>query len=181
MTIDYDFIKQLEGNKITAYIPRDSSGNIIGQSGVTIGAGIDLGNFGNIDQLDISNKIKAKLRQYEGLRRELAEQMLKDFPLKLTEEEVSKLNAAVIDYYTTYIKDQYELESAKKWQDLSDRQQTVITSVLYQYGTPTRVPKFWAYVTSGNWSNVITELKDFGDKFTSRRHREAAYLENDHG
>ena len=36
----------------------------------------------------------------------------------------------------------------KRWNYLTEVQRTVITSVLYQYGSPRRVPKFWRHVTN---------------------------------
>ena len=44
MQINFDFIKQNEGKAITkAYIPENKDGSILGQSGVTIASGFDLG------------------------------------------------------------------------------------------------------------------------------------------
>ena len=34
-----------------------------------------------------------------------------------------------------------------KWCELTISQRTVIASVLYQYGSPEKVPKFWKYAT----------------------------------
>lgn len=178
--VDYDFIGKLEGNKDRAYIPKNDKGNIVGHSGVTIGKGLDLGNFGDLYNLDIPNALREKLEPYVGLRRELAEQALKDNPLELSDKELSELNKAVIKYYTGYVRSVYEEDSGRRWDNLPDRAKTVILSVLFQYGSPKRVPKFWSYATSHNWSNMIEELRDFGDNFPTRRNLEADYLENNY-
>lgn len=178
--VDYDFIKQLEGNKYKAYIPKNEDGSIMGQSGVTIGTGIDLGNFGDLTKLDISDSLVKKLQLYVGLRRELAEQVLHDNPLKLSSKEVSQLNKAVIKYFTDSIKDTYERDSGREWSNLPNKVKTVVVSVLYQYGSTEKVPKFWSYVTEHDWSNLIEELRNFGDNYSHRRNLEADYLENNY-
>ena len=62
--------------------------------------------------------------------------------------------------------------------DLTKEQATVVASVAFQYGNlATETPKFWAYVTSGNWVAAAKELRNFGDKYPSRRKLEANYLE----
>jgi len=174
--IDYKFIEELEGNVLKAYIPRHR-GRIIGQSGVTIGKGLDLGNFGDLDKLNLSYPLKEKLSPYVGLRRELAEQALEDAPLKLTQKETSELNKALIEHHTKAIQKWFELESQKEWKDIHSAIQTVVASVLYQYGNPRRVPKFWTHALGQDVEAMVAELRDFGDDFPTRRNREADYLE----
>ncbi len=36
----------------------------------------------------------------------------------------------------------------KTWEELTDAQRTVVASVVYQYGSQTKTPKFWRFVTN---------------------------------
>ena len=55
--------------------------------------------------------------------------------------------------------------------------QTVIASVAFQYGyLAKRCPNFWRYAITQNTQAMIRELVDFGDRYTTRRWREASYL-----
>lgn len=178
MAINYDFIRQLEGDRRDAYIPKEASGRIIGQSGVTIGAGLDLGNFGDLSVLGLPKSLENKLDTYVGMRRDIAEQVLKDNPLELSAEEAATVNRAVFDYQQERVKRLYEEESGKPWDTVPPEAQTVISSVLHQYGSPSRVPKFWSHATSNNWRGMVEELRDFGDSYSTRRNKEADYLES---
>ncbi len=60
---------------------------------------------------------------------------------------------------------------------LTCAQKTVIASVLYQYGSPSRVPRFWSFITANNWNSAISELRNFGDAFATRRNKEADLLQ----
>lgn len=178
--IDYEFIAELEGVGHKAYIPKYNNGRIIGQSGVTVGKGLDLGNFGDLEKLNLSYPLIEKLSPYVGLRRELAEQTLEDVPLKLSSAEVKELNKALMEHHTRYVKNWYEQESQKEWDKLDPAVQTVIASVLYQYGSPRRVPKFWNYSLGPDVYCMVKELRDFKDKFPTRRNKEADYLEKNY-
>ena len=54
---------------------------------------------------------------------------------------------------------------------------TAISSVLFQYGSESRVPMFWGYVKSNGWEGAIEELRDFNDDYPTRRNYEADILE----
>ena len=56
-------------------------------------------------------------------------------------------------------------------------------SVGYQYGSFTntdtikgRPEKFWKKVREDDWEGVVNELQNFGDKYPTRRNKEANYL-----
>ena len=68
--------------------------------------------------------------------------------------------------------------STVSFDDLTKEQATAVASVAFQYGNlATETPKFWGYVTSGDWVAAAKELRNFGDKHPSRRKLEANYLE----
>lgn len=59
---------------------------------------------------------------------------------------------------------------AGEFYKLPTEAQTVIASVAFQYGNlATSAPKFWAEATSKDWSGAISELRDFGDVYNTRR------------
>ena len=170
--IDLDFIAELEGNKRKAYVPKS------GSSGVTIGLGLDIAAFGDLTQLELPEELLRKLQPYQGYRRETAEIFLEDNPLELSEEEVSVLNQCLINYKARVVRSLWNRDSHLDWcNDLDYKMQTVVFSVLHQYGSPKRVPQFWSYATRGLWAKVIDELRDFGDKYPTRRNKEANYLQ----
>ncbi|PAU40501.1 hypothetical protein CKF46_32155, partial [Klebsiella pneumoniae] len=41
--VKYDFIQEKEGFSTSGYVPKGSDGNPDGNSGVTVGSGVDLG------------------------------------------------------------------------------------------------------------------------------------------
>lgn len=69
-------------------------------------------------------------------------------------------------------------DSETPFHELTDKQQTVIASVSFQYGhLPSRTPNFWRQVTNDDWGAAIKNLRNFGDRYPTRRNTEANYLE----
>lgn len=170
--VDIYFVAELEGNKRKAYVPKS------GNSGVTVGLGLDIAAFGDLAQLELPEELLRKLQPYQGFRRDTAEIFLEDNPLELSEEEVSILNACLIKYKALRIRSMWNKDSSLDWcNDLDYKMQTVVFSVIHQYGSPKRVPQFWSYATRGMWDKVIEELRNFGDKYPTRRNKEANYLQ----
>ena len=64
---------------------------------------------------------------------------------------------------------------------LTKAQQTVLASVAFQYGSnlKSKTKNFWKQVTSGDWDSAIKNLENFGDKYSSRRNREADLLKEE--
>lgn len=83
-----DFTREKEGGQIlTGYVPKNSS-----KSGVTIASGLDLGNF-DLNKLDISDELKAKLEPYVGLKGSEAAKVAAN--LVVTEEEANQIDEAL--------------------------------------------------------------------------------------
>ena len=62
--------------------------------------------------------------------------------------------------------------------DLSDECQTVVASVAFQYGRlEVATPNFWRQVTTGYWLAALENLRDFGDRYPTRRNKEADLLQ----
>lgn len=177
--IDYKFIISKEGGILTdGYVP-NNDGVVIGQSGVTVGCGVDLGNF-DVSHLDLAPDLISKMEPYLGIKGQPALAMIKACPLKLEEDEARHLSYEALSYHAQMLKNAWRRDSDIAWGNLTKRQKTVLLSVSYQYGNlPSRTPKFWRFSTQGQWDNVIQELWNFGDDFANRRHSEAQYLLND--
>lgn len=187
IAVDWDFIETVEGFSLSGYVPTDRQGNVFGQSGVTVLNGLDLGqqsvyslNLMNFTQKDID-----LLTPYLGLKKEDAVRMLKARPLKLSVAQGKDMLAKVQGSYLYQVISMYETaklgkyDYAKTFGKLTAGQQTVIVSVLFQYGIhgiAKRCPRFWKAVVEDRWADVKKELLNFGDEYGTRRRREAALL-----
>ena len=90
------------------------------------------------------------------------------------------INLITVTFLTQYYI--FNLGAGKlEFGQLTDAQKTVITSVLFQYGSPRRTPNFWRKVTNQDWAGAEAELRNFGDKYPTRRNKEADLLKNDDG
>lgn len=178
--IDFVFIAEKEGNKKEGYIPKDKkTGEILGNSGVTIGTGFDLGQHSESDLEGLPQTIKDKLKPYLGIKKKAADLFLSENPLILSEEETETINEHVKKEKTKDIIKKWNKASDIPWDSLTKEQATVVASVLYQYGSPSRTPKFWKAATSGDWDKVYKELMNFGDDYPTRRKSEAKYLKGE--
>ncbi len=181
LAIDWSFISSEEGGQqLDAYVPLPDTS----QSGVTIGTGFDIGQRteAEIDQLDVPERLKQKLKPYCGLRRDLAVQALAQAPLTIAPREAAQLDRAVKAAATDELRIAYDGAIAAgcvSFDELSAPAQTAIASVAFQYGSnlQERTPRFWQAVTIQDWRAAIAELRDFKDRFPSRRGREADLLE----
>ena len=173
--IDYDFITRLEGNSLVGYVPEPDGGEI--ESGVTIGSGFDVGQRTQKDLQGLPTDIRWKLAPYCNLTGQDAIDFLQEYPLILSERQCRELNK--FSHYASErsLIHRWNYYSKIPWVKLTDRQQTVVASVAYQYGDlPSRTPNFWWQVTTGDWDAAIDNLRNFGDNFNTRRNKEADYL-----
>lgn len=170
--INYQFIAELEGNSLTGYVPDPDNSN----SGVTIGSGFDLGQRSRTDLIGLPKCLIGKLAPYLGKKKREAVEFLKANPLTVTVEECEKINRFAHQEVEELLLDLWEGEA--EFNELTAEQQTVVASVSFQYGNlATRTPNFWRQVTSGDWSGALANLRNFGDRYPTRRNKEADYLE----
>lgn len=180
--VDYKFISREEGGqKLQGYVPAVSTS----QSGVTIATGFDIGahNKQDLTRMALSPSLIAKLEPYLGKKTFEAKSLLSEHPLTITIAEAEAIDAAshsgtiqtVSSAYNIAISARTELV---RFENLPAEAQTVITSVAFQYGSnlAARTPKFWKLVTGQAWHQTVTELRNFGDKYSGRRNREADLL-----
>eukprot|EP00743_Colponemidia_sp_Colp-15_P005663 GILK01006088.1.p1 GENE.GILK01006088.1~~GILK01006088.1.p1 ORF type:complete len:282 (+),score=48.28 GILK01006088.1:73-918(+) len=174
--IDRSFMEAVEGFKTTGYVP--SSGN----SGVTIGTGVDLGQRSSLTGLDIDQNLKAKLSPYLGKTGSAAVSYLQQHPLSLSLSEARSLDRAVQTPMYQALATRYnaDISGGKPlFQQLPRGIQTAIYSVNYQYGNAkVKCPKFWSAAVSQEWELAVDELRHFGDAYPTRRNKEADLIQN---
>ena len=177
--VDWKFIYDREGKgKEQGYVPKDKNNKPDSNSGVTIGTGIDLKmkNRKYFEDLNIDEDIIKKLEPFFGLKGLDAD--IKSKNLNLSAEQIAKLDLAVKKDYSKRIITQYEKDSGKRFENLTDAQQTVVISVAFQHGlNATKKYNFWKQATTGDWDSVKKNLRNFGDNYKTRRDLEADLLE----
>tara|TARA_R110000796_G_scaffold78843_1_gene175670 strand:+ start:120 stop:1031 length:912 start_codon:yes stop_codon:yes gene_type:complete len=187
--VDWSFIKEREGNKLSMYVPQELNAKgvkeVIGKSGNTIGMGIDLGQWSAAEfkSAGVSETLVTTLNGYFGLKNKAATDYLAKNPLTLTSDQVDEVNTAIKGKLLDKLIEAFDAESLTKFVDLTAEQQTAVASVFFQYGTnkeKNKWPKnYWKQVTKGEWGKAEKNLKNFGDDFKSRRNLEAGLLETD--
>lgn len=180
----FEFLRDVEGFKVSGYVPEDRRGNPIENSGVTIATGLDLGQQDeeSLRRMGLSDELISMFRPYLGLKRGEAQRFLSENPLRLTEEQATSVEESLMSHDFERMSDLWNStqreEDGIRWDQLDPEKQTVMLSVFRQYGNlPRRTPKFWRLATQGRWNDAVSELRNFGDKYKTRRNKEADLLE----
>ena len=107
--LDWPFIERLEGGIVLrGYVPTDSSGAPLGQSGVTIGSGVDLGHWSEAqlrrrrvpaDTIDL-------VRPFFGLRGWKALEVARD--LRLSHQQAETLTRCIQGDIVDAVRDRYD-------------------------------------------------------------------------
>lgn len=181
--IDWAFIEQLEGYETVGYVPRKADGvTPLDQSGVTIASGFDLGQHDRnyLVRIGLPSYLVNILTPYMGRKKWNAVNYLNANPLRLSDSEAQTINRKVKPDKANEIIKTYNAASSVPFEQLAKGPQTVITSVAFQYGSnlARKTPTFWGLVTRQDWNGTIRELRDFGDRYPTRRNKEANYLAN---
>ena len=126
-----------------------------------------------------SNDLAEKFKPYVGIKRLDAVAVLKEQPLEITDEQAQQVFKFSQQEAVNRLTDQWQQTStAISFDQLSVPCQTVIASVAFQYGNlAKRTPNFWQQVVSEDWHSAIENLRNFGDKYPTRRNKEADYLQ----
>jgi GH24 family phage-related lysozyme (muramidase) len=174
--IDFGFISDLEGRSLVGYVPDVNNS----KSGVTIACGFDLGQR-SINELDdaFGCGLADNLSIYAGLTGSDAVEALEITPLLITEKECEIINKYAHKQAVSRLLAEWNKESFTPFSMLPNEAQTVVASVAFQYGSlEKRTPNFWRQVTAGDWAGAIKNLRDFGDRYPTRRNKEADLLES---
>ncbi len=175
MLIDFDFIEALEGNSLIGYVPDHLNSN----SGVTIASGFDIGaRKRRYMKKSFSPELAAKLIPYCGVRGLSAKLMTNFMPLTITESEARCINELIQSQAVKKLVESWRKASQIDFDTLNIAQRTVVASVAFQYGSlALKAPNFWQQVTTGDWVGALANLRNFGDRYDTRRNIEADYLE----
>lgn len=176
--INYNFLEQKEGGvKVKGYVPMK------GHSGVTIGAGVDLGQHtaSELRSWGVSENLIAKFTPYFGLQLQQAQNYLDSHPLVISQAEANTISQLAENAFTTTMANSYNQATGKNFFSLSQGAQTAVVDVAYQYGTSLKdaTPNFWHQVTSGDWNGAVANLNNFGDDSAGRRQDEASLISAD--
>lgn len=178
-SINWDFISSLEGKAVKdAYVPSDNSG-------VTIATGFDLKekDADLLNQMGISEDTTNLLSQFFGMQGAEAKESSQGF--SLSDDQVKEIDQASHNWYAGQVKRAYENgDHQTAWDDLTEAQRTVITSVGFQHGTSFKRKdgsemNYIKQARANDWDSLLANLRNFGDDFNTRRNKEADYLESE--
>ena len=171
--IDWEFISSLEGNKLEGYVP-DAENS---KSGVTIASGFDLGCRNKEELIDNFGMLGCYLSNYTGLKGIEASEALKDMPLTISQKEADMINEYSHKEALERLDNEWDKATGEDFSELPSECQTVIASVSFQYGYLRRsTPNFWSQVINDDWEGAYENLRDFGDRYPTRRNKEADLL-----
>ncbi|MDK2597901.1 pesticin C-terminus-like muramidase [Pseudoalteromonas obscura] len=180
LNINYAFIAGLEGGQhLTGYVP-DAAGS---RSGVTIATGFDIGQRSKMDlSWLLPGYIASLLSPYCGLTGEAATRAVADSPLVINASDAQVIDLCTKARTTELLIQRFDRAAITPFEQLPEPAQTVIASVAYQYGDlASRCPRFWHFATTLCYADMVRELRNFGDRYPSRRRQEADYLERGYG
>jgi len=185
MKIDYALISKFEGGqRLEGYIPM-RKGEVIGNSGVTIGTGVDVGQMskGEICALPISETLKEKLLPFGNIVKDAAKAKLDYTPLYITKPEADELDRAVYEKILNILVYLYNRESAVKFDELPEKAQTCIASIAINMGPAFKNKDrlLWDLAVNHEWQELRIYLSDYPVKenqreLKKRRMREGALL-----
>ncbi|WP_232483948.1 pesticin C-terminus-like muramidase, partial [Dickeya dianthicola] len=181
--IDISFLRVSEEMKTDGYVPLNQDGTPVGNSGVTIGMGIDLGQREAKDLIrdGVPSSIVEKLKPYMKLKKANALHKIREMPLKLTSNEASILSNIYIQKSIRSLETEFDNESkGVKFSQLSANTRTMILDLAHQYGNlKSKTPKAWGFIINQQWGELVRELNNFHDEYPTRRKREATLIEDD--
>ncbi|TAA08691.1 hypothetical protein EA658_18630 [Pseudoxanthomonas winnipegensis] len=150
-------------------------------SGVTIGAGVDLGqqSAAGLLALDVPQSIINILNPFFSLRGNDAATAISTHgaPVLSTADATLLSNALLASTTSTVSSNFDSATSGIQFGQLPEQAQTVIIDVAYPNGPnlASSAPSFWTDVTSGNWYNAESELEHwFSNGTTNARYQSDA-------
>jgi len=186
-SIAWPFIYAQEGGLRThAYVPPDTAQN----SGVTLAAGIDLGQVKPGDAMlsALPADLLARISPYIGKRGRSAVLLLQAKPLVLSNAEADFLMAEKKAQFVASVSEHFDAGARQTYSAVPEGPATALMSVAWQYGDPWRDPKcgdLWKIAQACDWKQLAAYLIDtpssgrpyFPDRrFASRRAREGQFI-----
>ena len=146
-------------------------------SGVTIGAGVDLGqqSASGLQGLGVAQSIIDTLNPFFGLKGQDAVNAVTAHGAPvLSTTDATTLSDALMNQTRTTVQTNFDAASANaKFDQLPAEAQTAIVDVAYPSGPnlASSAPNFWSDITTGNWNAAVTELQNwYGTGNTDDRH-----------
>lgn len=181
--IDWYIIEEFEGGlKTDGYVPK-KHGKVIGNSGVTIGGGVDLGSrsASSLRDLHVSPEIVEILMPYLGLKGIAADRQVSAYPVRLSRGQARALTEAVKAGIVREVSGAYEKGSGRAWEQLPDRAQTVIASLAFNFGSQlwVEMKTTWGMIVANDWARLSRWLRQFPGKqpeLDKRRKQEGIHL-----
>jgi hypothetical protein len=173
--INYDFIESLEGFTTTGVVPDP----LKSKSGVTIGSGVDLGarNVNDLKKLNLPKKLIDKLTPYLGRKRGHALDFVNRRPLDISKEDARLITNSVRKKELDFLSKEWKAKTGKDFSELPESKATAVASVAFQYGVDgIKKMDYWKQVTSDDWEGAYANLRNFEDRYSGRREKEAAFL-----
>ena len=192
-----EILERFEGaGRRRGYVPlqqgrkgQEQTARVMGNSGVTIGTGVDLGQHSReaLEQMGVPATIIGALVPYLGLQKEAALAKLQTCPLVLAEDAVLALDRAVIGHFITRMEERCNRAvqgfSGKRrpacFADRAKEVQAVLVSLAYHLGFG-GFPRTFALLVSEAYREAIAELHNsaaWNHRYIYRRREEAALLE----
>ena len=153
---------------------------VYGKSGVSIANALDLGQRTNLDDLELSESIKEKLRPYLGLQKEDAQDALASKPLELSDTEAKEVSVATQNAYYDKAEKNFNKYKVKGGKDFESLPKSVKTSLFSrQFHTGGMGSDNIKKASIGDYESVIDNYKNSrGEKFVrDRRKGEAEYMQ----
>ena len=171
--IDVGVIATHEGGSLQdGYVPA-VNGVPVGQSGVTIGIGVDLGqqSVSGLLSMGVPQNVVNQLSPYVGLQRAAAQAALAANPLTLSQGDLDQLNNAVLGSYFNTTAASFNAANQSGFANfaaLPGEAQTVIADLQYNMGPLAQsAPNFWNQVTNGRWNDAYQNLMNFTNQQTN--------------
>ena len=182
---------------LTGHVPK-KDGSVMGDSGVTVSTGLDLGKQTeeSLRNMGLDEALISKLSPFLGKTGQDALDLVnsEDKNITLTDDEYDQIDRKLLEFEFNDLQNLWDSGSIRgmdpagttRWLDLTPAQRTVIQSVLRQYGT-SGAPTFIGHASRGDWENVINELDNFvdptsgKDRFLSRREKDSNLLREELG
>lgn len=190
------FLTRMEERHCVAYIPcrlrnftgrEDPArcGEPVGASGVTVGAGLDLGQQSEADlrRMGLDAELTGLFRPYLGKKRQEAVAALAAAPLIITESQCEAVDRAVHGDYMRRAADLYDRHTqGLPFAALPPQAQAVIVSLFYQLGSPfpsgkhAGYPVLYRHLCAGDWAQAAQELTHGFRHYAARRRAEGELL-----
>ena len=175
-SIDWAFIREVEGCKLTGYVPKLGTSN----SGVTIAIGFDLGqqNIYDLNRIfGIGNEnqdLKDLYFPYLSLKQYEAQAFLEEHPLIISGPQCDRTNSCVLSGYVTSITNYVEENFNVSFESLNGNIQTALFSITYQNGNAVVTRELMDNILSGDYNEAADIIHNYGsDEYRDRRIKEA--------